>query len=74
MKPSADISTDPSTSRGVYVVRLLAAPAGTATRLCGQLEHVLSGRRHDFDDGHALLACLRHEQRQVLRSVSDSAA
>lgn len=67
------LTTDPS-SACVYVVRLLAPPSDSATRLCGQLEHVLSGRRHDFDDGTALLACLRHEQRQVLRCASDAAA
>ena len=26
------------------------------------MEHVLSGRQHDFDDGPALLACLALEQ------------
>lgn len=63
--------TDPN-SASVYVVRLLAPPPGSATRLCGHLEHVLSGRRHDFDDGAALLACLRHEQRQVRRRTADT--
>jgi len=29
---------------------------------------VLSRRRHDFDDGAALLACLAHEQLQVART------
>ena len=50
----------------VYVVRLHPADRSTAPRLSGQLEHVLSGRRHDFDNGDALLACLAHEQAQAV--------
>ncbi len=45
-----------------YVLRLVADPSAPE-RLAGRLEHVASGRRHDFDDAEALLACLRHEQR-----------
>lgn len=52
-------------SAGVYVVKLLPSDPGAPARLAGRLEHVLTGRRHDFDDGTALLACLAHEQSQA---------
>jgi hypothetical protein len=52
----------PPGSHGAYVLRLVADPSDP-DRLAGRLEHVPSGRRHDFDDASALLACLRHEQR-----------
>ena len=59
----------PSPPACLFVVRLLpAAPgggAGEAPACIGQLEHVLSGRRHDFADGAALLECLAHEQRRA---------
>jgi len=54
---------------GLFVVRLLpvaAAGPGAPVPCVGQLEHVLSGRRHDFADGAALLECLAHEQRQAI--------
>lgn len=52
----------------LFVVRLLpvaAAGPGVPPPCVGQLEHVLSGRRHDFADGASLLECLAHEQRQA---------
>jgi len=56
----------------LFVVRLQpmapAAPTagpGATVPCIGQLEHVLSGRRHDFSDGASLLACLAHEQHQA---------
>ena len=52
-----------------YAIQLLGADPNDPTRIAGRLEHVLSGRRHDFDDGEALLACLAHEQRQVARAA-----
>jgi hypothetical protein len=58
-----------SPSSCVYAVKLLATDPKDPTRLAGRLEHVLSGRRHDFDDGAALLACLAHEQLQVARTA-----
>jgi hypothetical protein len=58
-----------------WVLRLHAPDAApqTAAACCGQLEHVLSGRRHDFDDAAALLACLRHEQGEVQRAAPATA-
>jgi hypothetical protein len=53
-----------------YVLRLVTDPT-FPERLAGRLEHVPSGRRHDFDDADALLACLRHEQR-CAHSSSDA--
>jgi hypothetical protein len=47
-----------------WVLRLHGTEPGGC---CGQLEHVLSGRCHDFDHAEALLACLRLEQREVAR-------
>jgi hypothetical protein len=52
-------------SASAYAVKLLAHDAGHPERLAGRLEHVLSGRRHDFANGPALLACLVFEQQQV---------
>jgi hypothetical protein len=60
-------------SAGVYVVKLLPSDPGAPGRLAGRLEHVLSGRRHDFDNGAALLACLAHEQSQG-QAVSDASS
>ena len=57
-------------SAGVYVVKLLPGDPSSPSRLAGRLEHVLSGRRHDFDDGAALLACLAHEQLQAFASAT----
>lgn len=52
----------------LYAIRLLppepTAPRGSDPRIAGRIEHVLSGRCHDFDDGAALLACLAFEQQQ----------
>ena len=48
---------------GLYAIRLLAPePGGTSPRIAGRVEHVRSGRCHDFADGAALLACLAFEQ------------
>lgn len=68
------MKTDPR-SQQFYVVRLQPPaaglpPEGAPARLSGQLEHVLSGRCHDFDDGLALLACLAHEQLQVAAATA----
>jgi hypothetical protein len=52
------------------VLRLVADPSDSE-RLAGRLEHVPSGRRHDFDDAAALLACLRHEQRCAVTARPD---
>ena len=54
----------------VYAIKLMAADPRQPNRIAGRLEHVLSGRRHDFDDGPALLACLAHEQLQVAAAVT----
>ena len=52
-------------SDSAYAIKLLAPDAGHPERLAGRLEHVLSGRRHDFSNGQALLACLAFEQQQA---------
>jgi len=60
------MNTPPMTpSAGAYSVKLLAPDAGNPERLAGRVEHVLSGRRHDFANGQALLACLAFEQQQA---------
>ncbi len=51
------------TSASLYALRLITDPSDR-DRLVGRLEHVLSGRLHDFDDGAALVGCLVREQRQ----------
>lgn len=55
----------------VYVVKLRWPDLADPSRLSGRVEHVMSGRRHDFDNGAALLACLRHEQAQALVGDDD---
>lgn len=49
----------------VYAIKLLGLDPQHPDRLAGRLEHVLSGRRHDFANGQALLACLAFEQHQA---------
>ena len=59
-------------TRHVYVVKL-AGPVSTAGQpLRGRLEHVASGRRHDFDSAEAMLDCLLHEEQQLARAVAGS--
>lgn len=55
-------------SHFVYVVRLRHADPRDPSALSGRLEHVMSGRQHDFDNAQALLACLAHEQAQVAQA------
>jgi hypothetical protein len=62
-------------SASVYAIQLLVpGPQGPPgpDGLAGRLEHVLSGRRHDFANGPALLACLAFEQQQA--ALDDAAA
>jgi len=49
----------------VFVVRLQASDPLRPGAVAGRLEHVLSGRRHDFDNADALAACLLHERTQI---------
>ena len=52
----------------LYAIRLLPPDTrGPRLRIAGRIEHVLSGRCHDFDDGAALLACLAFEQQQAAK-------
>ena len=57
-------------SAGAYAVKLLIVDPQHPERLAGRLEHVLSGRRHDFANGQALLACLAFEQQQAVLDAS----
>lgn len=53
----------------LYAVSLRPADPQHPGRIAGRIEHVLSGRRHDFDDGASLLACLALEQQVALAAV-----
>lgn len=53
----------------LYAVSLRPADPQHPDRIAGRIEHVLSGRRHDFDDGASLLACLALEQQVALAAV-----
>ncbi|HSW03071.1 hypothetical protein [Aquabacterium sp.] len=64
MNALTDPTSDPASDRA-FAIQLLAADPRDPGRLSGRIEHVLSGRCHDFDDGRALLACLALEQRLV---------
>ena len=56
----------PQRNEGLYAIRLLVPEPGAASpRIAGRIEHVLSGRCHDFEDGTGLLACLVLEQQQM---------
>jgi hypothetical protein len=50
----------------MYIVQLHVCEGTGVHMLVGRLEHVMSGRRHDFDSGAALLGCLEQEQTHVL--------
>jgi hypothetical protein len=54
-------SSDPASDRA-FAIKLFAADPRDPGSLAGRVEHVLSGRRHNFGDGQALLACLAREQ------------
>lgn len=56
-----------SPSALVFVVKLRAPDLLDASRLRGRVEHVSSGRRHDFDSSAALLACLAAELQELGR-------
>ena len=58
----------------LYAVSLRPADPQHPGRIAGRIEHVLSGRRHDFDDGATLLACLALEQQVALAAVLGLAA
>jgi hypothetical protein len=48
---------------GLYAIRLLPpSHGGHGPAIAGRVEHVLSGRCHDFADGAALLAFLLSER------------
>lgn len=59
------MATTPSPAGCIYVLKLRAPDPRRPGRLAGRLEHVDSGRRHDFDDAAALLRHLRGEQAAV---------
>jgi hypothetical protein len=61
-------STDRSAAQHVYVVTLHPPAAQGPGELSGRIEHVLSGRCHDFDSGAALLDCLAYEESELRRS------
>lgn len=46
----------------VYALQLLPADADHPHFIAGRLEHILSGRRHAFQDGATLLSWLAYEQ------------
>ena len=55
----------------LYAIRLLPPESGAAcARIAGRVEHVLTGRRHDFADGAALLAWLALEQQRPQRQLA----
>ena len=57
-------------SAHAYVVKLTPSPSG---QLRGRIEHVVSGRRHDFDSSQALIDCLVHEEQQLSRDLGAGA-
>jgi hypothetical protein len=65
----ASVMSMPHPSSFVFVVKLRAGAGNDPRGLSGRVEHVLSGRRHDFDSSAALLACLQQEQQEVQRGA-----
>ena len=55
-----------------FVVKLRRSDDSTSERLIGRLEHLQSGRRHEFDSGRALLSCLVHEKTLLIASEPDT--
>ena len=54
----------------LYAIRLLPPESGAAcARIAGRVEHVLTGRRHDFADGAALLAWLVSEEQRLQQQL-----
>lgn len=51
----------------VFVIKLRGPDPLAPERLRGRIEHVSSGRRHDFDSSAALLASLRQELEEICR-------
>lgn len=64
------MSTATAALRHVYVLKLIPSRPGDAS-LRGRLEHLASGRRHDFDSPQALIGCLHHEEQEVAREAAD---
>lgn len=58
-----------SPSALVFVVKLRLPDLADPGRLRGRVEHVGSGRRHDFDSSAALLACLAAELQELGREA-----
>ncbi|MET0352291.1 MAG: hypothetical protein ABW067_21010 [Rhizobacter sp.] len=54
----------------VYVLKLHQAPPGQ-TGPTGRLEHVGSGRRHEFHDGASLLQCIAIEEARAAQEAVD---
>lgn len=63
------MSAAPVPTHHVYVVKINPTADGSAG-LAGRVEHVSSGRRHDFDSSQALIDCLLSEEREVARQES----
>jgi len=66
---AVSIPVPASTPAGLYAVSLLPTDPQHPGRIAGRIEHVLSGRRHDFDDGATLLACMALEQQVALAAA-----
>ncbi len=62
-------STAPSTTR-LYALKLLVDPSDRC-RIAGRLEHIPSGRLHDFRDGPELLSLLAGDEAEGYRITAD---
>ena len=58
----------------LYAIRLLPVGAQARTCIVGRLEHVLSGRIHEFHSGAGLLAFLTLEQSRLEASQARGGA
>lgn len=58
----------------VFALQLRAPDPQEPTCIAGRIEHVLSGRCHEFSDGPSLLACLEHELRQAAQPATGAPA
>lgn len=64
-------------SSHVYVIKLTPSGEPGQPTLCGRVEHVGSGRRHEFHDGASLLECLAREEvlaAQVAQALQETRA
>ncbi len=63
----------PQPGTGIFAVQIAPADPGQPLRIAGRIEHVLSGRRHEFQDWPGLLDCLMWPAGMVTTTITVTA-